>query len=300
MKSKQMRVMPYKNQFHSAITYELSSTNIKYYRQVYSFLDWLGNIGGLYGAVSTIFGSIVFIFQFSGTNMFLMTEMFSSNASTTKEMPYDSSLKQKDARRPKKLRDQNFRNNVQWNCCRVLVSNIQRMCPRKCLCCCLRMKHRDWIFTEGYRSLEKEIHVTYFLKQIRVLKGIIKEQMTRAQWQNAFVKYSLKSVDKVIERKLTEEDLISTLRIVKTRSTEFFPRYPNSCSDIDASPIVNDKPVSYLQTDILKNSKAFALNVSQDSKASTHKKLDEQNPAKNKSPMFASSIKESILSRKVQ
>ena len=294
-----MRVMPYKNQFHSAITYELSSTNIKYYRQVYSFLDWLGNIGGLYGAVSTIFGSIVFIFQFSGTNMFLMAEMFSSHATTTKEMPSDSSLNQKDVRRPKKLRDQNFRNNVQWNCCRVLVSNFQRMCPRKCLCCCLRMNHRDRIFTEGYRSLEKEIHVTYFLKQIRVLKGIIKEQMTRAQWQNAFVKYSLKSVDKIIERKLTEEDLISPPRFIKTKNIEY-PRYPNSCSDIDSSPIVHDRPLSYMQTGIVKNSKQFALNVSQDSKASTNKKLREQNPAKNKSPMFASSRKESILSRKVK
>ena len=52
------------------------------------------------------------------------------------------------------------------------------------------------MFVKGYRSLEKEIHITYVLKQIRVMKGILKEAMTNAEWQNAIIKYSLKSVEK--------------------------------------------------------------------------------------------------------
>ena len=52
------------------------------------------------------------------------------------------------------------------------------------------------MFVKGYRNLEKEIHITYVLKQIRVMKGILKETMTNAEWQNAILKYSLKSVEK--------------------------------------------------------------------------------------------------------
>ena len=51
------------------------------------------------------------------------------------------------------------------------------------------------MFVRGYRSLEKELHITYLLKQIRVLKGIVREQMTKAQWQRAIVNYSLKKID---------------------------------------------------------------------------------------------------------
>ena len=68
--------------------------------------------------------------------------------------------------------------NVQWNCCRVLLSNFQLLCPSKLHCCCFRPTKRDRIFMRGYRSLEKETHITYVLKHIRVIKGILKAQMT--------------------------------------------------------------------------------------------------------------------------
>lgn len=44
--------------------------------------------------------------------------------------------------------------------------------------------------------LEKEIHIVKVLKEIRVLKGLLKEQITKAQWQTGYVKYSIKSIEK--------------------------------------------------------------------------------------------------------
>lgn len=70
------RILPYTNAFHNAVTYELSSRKHIYYRTVYGFLDWLRDIGGLYGSIYAICFGVVFIFQFQGQNMFLMTEMF--------------------------------------------------------------------------------------------------------------------------------------------------------------------------------------------------------------------------------
>ena len=58
------------------MTYELSDTQTVFSRQVYGFLDWLRDIGGLYGAIYAICYGLVFIFQFRGQMIFLMTEMF--------------------------------------------------------------------------------------------------------------------------------------------------------------------------------------------------------------------------------
>jgi len=63
---------------------------------------------------------------------------------------------------------------MQWNCCRVLLSNIQMFLPKRFMCCCLKMQQRDRIFVKGFTKLEKEIAITRILKQLRVLKGIIK------------------------------------------------------------------------------------------------------------------------------
>ena len=44
---------------------------------------------------------------------------------------------------------------------------------------------------KNYRNLEKEIHISYILKQLRVVKNIVKEGLTQDQWKRAFAKYSL-------------------------------------------------------------------------------------------------------------
>ena len=61
---------------------------------MYNFLDWLRDIGGLYGAVSAICIAMVFIFQFKGVNMFIMTEMFGAiSTKDPEEMSRDTSSK---------------------------------------------------------------------------------------------------------------------------------------------------------------------------------------------------------------
>ena len=59
-----LRILNYRNKFQNSVTYELSSTNQVYYRTVYSFFDWLRDLGGLYGAVTGICLGIVMTFQF--------------------------------------------------------------------------------------------------------------------------------------------------------------------------------------------------------------------------------------------
>jgi len=58
------RELPYPNRMWNAITYELSQDQIKYYRNVYSFLDLMSDVGGLYGSISPICVTMVFFLQY--------------------------------------------------------------------------------------------------------------------------------------------------------------------------------------------------------------------------------------------
>ena len=154
------RFLPYNNTFHNAVTYELSNANVTLTRSVYGILDWLRDIGGLWGALYAICVGLVAIIHFQGTNMFLMTEMFSVPQTDRESNPKEV----EDKRRQETMRGIQSRNNVQWNCCRIIITNIYMILPKSCHCLCFRPERRDRIFIRGFKSLEKEIHVVYVLK----------------------------------------------------------------------------------------------------------------------------------------
>ncbi len=56
------RELPYLNNFHNSITYEMSLDQTKYFRRVYGILDFLADMGGLFGAISPVCFSIVMLF----------------------------------------------------------------------------------------------------------------------------------------------------------------------------------------------------------------------------------------------
>ena len=104
------RILPYPNNFHNAVTYELSNKKNFYFRTVYGFLDWLRDIGGLYGAIYGICFAIVFTIQFQGQNMFLMTEMFT--VPQDENLSLSSRRKRRLSRGPSNLREIHSTNNV--------------------------------------------------------------------------------------------------------------------------------------------------------------------------------------------
>ena len=55
------RVLSYDNSIWNAITFETSLDRIEYTRTVYSFLDFLRDMGGLFSALGPFFGSAVAI-----------------------------------------------------------------------------------------------------------------------------------------------------------------------------------------------------------------------------------------------
>ena len=55
------RELPYTNNFHNAITYELNRDKVIYLRRVYSFFDLLRDIGGLFSAIFSLCSILVAI-----------------------------------------------------------------------------------------------------------------------------------------------------------------------------------------------------------------------------------------------
>ena len=53
------RLMPYKNSFQNSITFEMSLSRNEYTRTVYSFMDFLGDLGGLFSALGPFFGTLI-------------------------------------------------------------------------------------------------------------------------------------------------------------------------------------------------------------------------------------------------
>ena len=77
------RIMPYDNLMQNSITFELSRTRIDFTRTIYSVFDFLGDIGGLHGALGSTFAGLVFILQYRGSYMFLMRDMLFNDPSLT-------------------------------------------------------------------------------------------------------------------------------------------------------------------------------------------------------------------------
>ena len=60
----------------STVSFYISGDLIRYTRTTYSLLDYLRDIGGLFGAFNAIFGSIVFILNFNGLYQLLTSTLF--------------------------------------------------------------------------------------------------------------------------------------------------------------------------------------------------------------------------------
>ena len=157
----QIRNIPYRNQFWNIITYEMNQTRIEYKRFVYSLIDLLGEIGGLFGAIMPLFTFLVTIFQFRGTFMNLTSAM----------MPKPKKIDEnKQAQTLQKVNTivngkQRSTKKRSFNCCSVTFTNIQIWCPRACLqlCRCFRAKQQQRMFIDRYQQVQREVQLTYVL-----------------------------------------------------------------------------------------------------------------------------------------
>jgi len=125
---------------------------VVYVRQVYTFLEWLADIGGLFGALGPICMIFVKICQLQASYQFVMAEMFVDRdgkpptAPSPKEGAKDiGKVNVKTVARLKR------KNDIQWNSFSSILVNLQTRIPHKWLCKCLRPKGRQQLVVQGYK-----------------------------------------------------------------------------------------------------------------------------------------------------
>ena len=75
------RNMGYNNRIQNGVTYEISLTSKRYFRRVYSIMDFMSEMGGLFGAIGSIFLATIIGLNYFGSYQFLMAELFYSRSS---------------------------------------------------------------------------------------------------------------------------------------------------------------------------------------------------------------------------
>ena len=73
-----LRLIPYGKDWLRSVTYEISLSEMIYTRTVYSGLDFLRDMGGLFAAIKILSQCLVSFCQHRGAMMFVMTEMFAT------------------------------------------------------------------------------------------------------------------------------------------------------------------------------------------------------------------------------
>ena len=89
-----VRPYDYKDDVQMAITFELNRDLRMVHRQVYMFMDWLGDIGGLSGSLYAIFGLVVMVFQYKVVYNYIATNTYQTRDKTNRK-PKTSSSPQK-------------------------------------------------------------------------------------------------------------------------------------------------------------------------------------------------------------
>ena len=66
------RPYEYPDSVHFAINYEMNRNLVMYEREVYTSLDWFGNVGGLFEGLKLFFGMLVAFFNYKFYTNFMV------------------------------------------------------------------------------------------------------------------------------------------------------------------------------------------------------------------------------------
>ena len=70
------RPYEYFDRVHLVMNYEMNRNLILYEREVYTSLDWFGNLGGLSEGLKLIFGLIIGFFNYNYYNNYMVAKLF--------------------------------------------------------------------------------------------------------------------------------------------------------------------------------------------------------------------------------
>ena len=191
------------------MNYEMNRNLMLYEREVYTSLDWFGNLGGLSEGLKLIFGLIIGFFNYNYYNNYMVAKLFTyKNApgfrSEDSELPekmtkkktksFSSALSTTDAKLdPKGLNP----------CVLLFHACVPRRCEHllesKSLFCC-RKSPKYAVFEQGNELYEHEIDIVRLLQHFRFMRHFAKNMVDtmpvsdRFKFNNVIKKSMMKQV----------------------------------------------------------------------------------------------------------
>ena len=165
---------------------------MNYFRRVYTILDLLSDLGGLFSSSKIICVVLLTIFQFYGSYQFVMNDLFSHNKHSRKNSLVLA--KGRINRRPtqKKFKYEPARRNY---CCQVMRLNIQTFVRPKLPCKCINrpLSREQHQLSKTYDHVLTLVSISNIIKQLRVLNAAAAQSMTRDQWKQLKNEYEVQA-----------------------------------------------------------------------------------------------------------
>ena len=160
-----------------SITYELDRDLRVTKRNVYIFMDWLGDIGGLAGSLYALFGAAVAIFQYKivysyiGNNTFLIPNGEDKGRTSSVKPNDDKEINEKSrGTHP----DNPEYKKIPISFCGSIKLSLQRLLF-SCKCC---MSRRDKLAHMADHSVKNELQVVEWIKFKRITEAAILEMIS--------------------------------------------------------------------------------------------------------------------------
>ena len=162
------RTMGYNNKVWNGVTYEMSLSSKRYFRRVYSIMDFCAEMGGLFNVFGKLSLAAVVGVNYFGSYQFVMAELFYDRFAAKDKRP--SNTKQYIGKKKA--------NKVQWRAIKTLILNLYTFAPKFCYSCCKPGRSYK-LKRDGFNQALKETNIAYIIQQIRILKAAVKSNYKR-------------------------------------------------------------------------------------------------------------------------
>ena len=145
------------------MTFEFDLNLYRVDRDVYSILDWIGDVGGLFEGLYLIFTMLIFIFKFNDFQHFLIELLYKKSLEEDQEENERDdvgSIQSLSRRKTSWLRQK-------LNTC--LPNCILNACKKVYKPCALRKEEQ--FFAKARHNFQTEVDIVNFLKRIRRLEA---------------------------------------------------------------------------------------------------------------------------------